>query len=50
MYKLGKVNNVTSIKVAMEKQQCVTFELLGYMSLSTILLWRFYVAGNNETH
>jgi hypothetical protein len=48
IYKLGHANSVTSIKAAMEMQQCVTFALLHYMSLSKALLWRIYVTGNDE--
>jgi hypothetical protein len=48
VYKLGHVNSVNGIKAAMETQQCVTFALLHYMSLSKIFLWRIYVTGNDE--
>jgi hypothetical protein len=51
IYILGNANNVIDIKnVALESQQCVTFVLLCCMSLSTMLLWRLYIAGKNKTH
>ena len=34
----------------MSKQHCVSFALLHYMSLSTILLWLFYIVSNHETY
>jgi hypothetical protein len=47
-YKLGYANSVTSIEAVIETQQCVTFALLHYMSLSKVLLRRFYVTANDE--
>jgi hypothetical protein len=48
LYKAGNVKNVINIKdVAMEIQQCDPFAFLHYRSLSTELLWGYYVTGNN---